>query len=736
MSLGLLVALGGASPTRAATPGNAGVSLGGYLDALAEGAAALAAGDAVRAELAARSALALSVSDRASARAYLTLGLALRVSGRYGEAAAALARAIPHLEDGTLEAEARFERGESLFYAGHPGAAASLFAEVAAADAGALSRRARWREADALLEAGAPNEAALAYRRLLAEEPASPAAPGARLGLARAQRAAGELVQAVASYRALWIEQPADPAGRAAGRALRLWRAQGGPVPPATPEERFDRAVRLFELALPRRVTKALDRLDALAPEKDLAARSALLRALALWQVGERDRAQLLARQLAEDPSSSPGVRAGAELVLARAAARAGRLAEAAQRYRALAAERVDIPGLSPAASREVPEDAAYLAAWLYYDAGLYARAAVLLRDYARKHPHARHLDDARWFEAWSLFRAGRKEAARRALARLESTPLGTAALYWEARLSRGEQARALYRKVAREAPWGSWYALLAAGRLESEHEAAPPTAFPASAPIPDGPGSGPAGLALERAAHLLGAGLAGQAVAELRSLAASGEAKSSAAAVAELAEAAGDFELPYRMAREHLGPSRRATRWSYPRAFPDLSAAAALSAHLDVNLYLAVMRRESAFRPDARSGAGAVGLLQLIPPTAERLAALHGVEADLVRELDRAEVGLSLGAAYLALLSDRFAEAAVVLAAYNGGPTPAATWARERAGLPLDEWVEDVPFRETRHYIKNVAADAAVYGALWEGRPLALDGERKIPKPGEGVTF
>jgi len=723
-------------PTRALGPENTGVSLSGFIDEIAEGAEALSAGDSARAELAARSALELTVNKAAAARAYFTLGLALRESGRYGEAAEALARAEEGLEDRVLSAAARQERAEALFYGGHPGAAAALFAEVAQAGAGALSSRARWREADALLEAGEAARAAGAYRQLLGEDPAGPAAPGARLALARALRAKGELAAAVDAYRALYLEQPADPAGQAAGRALRSWRAEGGPVPPLSAEERLARAGRLLELAMPRRALAALDRLDARAPEAEAAARSALLRAFALLQLGKRDLAQALARKLAEDKASAPGVRAGAELVLARAAVREGRAAEAALLYRRLAAERVEVPGLSPAAARELPEDAAFLAAWLYYDAGQYGRASALLHAYALSHPAARRADDARWFEAWSLYRLGRSEQARRALARLESGPLAPAALYWEARLAKGHQARALYRRVLEEAPWGSWYALLAAGRLAAFHEAPPLLALPPAAPIPDGPGPGAGGQALDRAARLLGAGLRGAALAELRALAVSREAKGSAAILAQLAEAAGEFELPFRMARLYLAPSRRAERWAYPRAFPELVPAAAAFARVDPGLFLAVMRRESSFRPDARSAAGAEGLLQLIPPTAERLAAVHGLWPDQVRELDQAETAVALGAAYLALLADRFGEAAAVLAAYNAGPAPAALWARDRAGLPLDEWVEDVPFRETRHYIKNVIADATVYGALWEGRPLSLDGARPVPVPGTGVGF
>ena len=139
---------------------------------------------------------------------------------------------------------------------------------------------------------------------------------------------------------------------------------------------------------------------------------------------------------------------------------------------------------------------------------------------------------------------------------------------------------------------------------------------------------------------------------------------------------------------------------------------------------------------PEARSGAGALGLVQLIPPTAERLASVHGVPAGLVRELTSPEVSVALGAAYLSLLTDRFVDPGVVIAAYNAGPVAVAGWARDRAGMPLDEWVEDIPFRETRRYVKAVAADWAVYRALRARAPLSIDGSRKVPAPRQGVAF
>jgi soluble lytic murein transglycosylase len=706
-----------------------------WLEGVAESAQALADGDAAGAERAARDALTAIPTGAPAARAGLGLGLALQRQERFGDAAAVLERAEPRLVEADLLAAARLARARSLLGGGDPAGAAALFREVEARGAGTLSREARWREADALLAAGQPAAAEQRLQQLIAREPRAREIPAARLGLAIAARASGDAPRAVALYRALWIDLPAEPAGIEAERALRAWRDAGGPVPDPTPNEWLARAARFLQLALPRRAIGALDELDATRPGGEPATRSTLFRALALLQLGRRDEARDLAVPLRGAAAAEPGTRLGAELVLARAAARSGRVDEAAARYRTLAGSRERIPGLPASTARDLPDEARFLAAWLYYDAGRFERAVALLRAYARAHPGSRRADDARWFAAWSLHRLGRRGEAMRALAALSRGPLSARALYWQARLHRpGEAQRALYRRVLQAAPLSSWYGVLSASALAAAGEPpAPPAAVPPGDVLPDGPGA-EGSDPLVRAAQLLGAGLREAALEELRSMAEGREQRRRAPLVAQLAAAAGDAELPFRIARDHLPPSRRALRWLYPEAFPELLPDAASSAGCDPQLVRAVMRRESAFRPDARSGAGALGLLQLIPPTAERLAVIHGIagEPDLRDPAD----GVPLGTAYLGLLQSRFRDEAIVLAAYNGGPPAVARWARERAGRPLDEWVEDIPFRETRGYVKAVTADALVYRSLWEGQPLRLDPRRPMPAPREGVAF
>jgi soluble lytic murein transglycosylase len=237
-------------------------------------------------------------------------------------------------------------------------------------------------------------------------------------------------------------------------------------------------------------------------------------------------------------------------------------------------------------------------------------------------------------------------------------------------------------------------------------------------------------------ASELMGLGLGEAALDELRELAASPRARASAAQLAQLAAFAGDAELPFRMARDHLGPSRRVLRWSHPTPHPELVFPAAAQAAVDPSLVLAVIRRESSFRRVVRSGAGAEGLLQLRPATAERLATLLGLPSGAGGRLSDPAVNLPLGIHYLGLLTTRFQDPAVALAGYNAGPTVVADWARARAGMALDEWVECVPYRETRQYLKVVLSDWDTYRELRGEPPAPLDPARPVARPAEGVQF
>ncbi len=103
---------------------------------------------------------------------------------------------------------------------------------------------------------------------------------------------------------------------------------------------------------------------------------------------------------------------------------------------------------------------------------------------------------------------------------------------------------------------------------------------------------------------------------------------------------------------------------------------------------------------------------------------------------LNEPGVGIAIGAHYLGLLQSRFADPVIAVAAYNAGPKPVAEWARVRAGMPLDAWVESIPYRETRQYVKLVASSWAAYRDLDGKPPPPVDPQRAVVPATAGVAF
>jgi soluble lytic murein transglycosylase len=127
-------------------------------------------------------------------------------------------------------------------------------------------------------------------------------------------------------------------------------------------------------------------------------------------------------------------------------------------------------------------------------------------------------------------------------------------------------------------------------------------------------------------------------------------------------------------------------------------------------------MREESAFNPDAISPADAVGLMQIIPPTAERIAEDLGVP--YARDmLHSPRTSIAFGSYYLRRLLDRFGnQVPLALAAYNAGPQAVSRWLAAGEALPLDVWVAKIPYTETRRYVRRVMANLARYSYLHGG--------------------
>ncbi|MCK9363529.1 MAG: lytic transglycosylase domain-containing protein [Syntrophales bacterium] len=158
-----------------------------------------------------------------------------------------------------------------------------------------------------------------------------------------------------------------------------------------------------------------------------------------------------------------------------------------------------------------------------------------------------------------------------------------------------------------------------------------------------------------------------------------------------------------------------------YPTPYKDILIKNARNCNLEEAVVLGLARQESLFAAEARSPAGAMGLMQLMPETARITARKIGMAGFNNAMLTRPEVNIELGTSYLRGIMKRFsANYAFAAAAYNAGPRRAEKW---RNAKPLEGaiYVESIPFTETRLYVKKVLANAVYYSLLYGLKPLAL---------------
>jgi len=158
-----------------------------------------------------------------------------------------------------------------------------------------------------------------------------------------------------------------------------------------------------------------------------------------------------------------------------------------------------------------------------------------------------------------------------------------------------------------------------------------------------------------------------------------------------------------------------------FPLAYGVEISDSAQSNDIDTSWILAIARQESGFKPDARSPAGALGLMQLMPRTAKATARQAKLRYQGSQQLVDPELNIKLGSHYLASLSRRYAGHRVLAsAAYNAGPTRVNRWLEQRQDMPIDIWIETIPFDETRNYVQNILSFSVIYSDML-GQPKQL---------------
>ncbi|MBO9665862.1 MAG: transglycosylase SLT domain-containing protein [Bdellovibrio sp.] len=153
----------------------------------------------------------------------------------------------------------------------------------------------------------------------------------------------------------------------------------------------------------------------------------------------------------------------------------------------------------------------------------------------------------------------------------------------------------------------------------------------------------------------------------------------------------------------------------AYPRAYADSVEKYTKQFTVPDELVWGIMRAESSYRKDAISPVGALGLMQVMPFTGYKVASLVGDKAFKPPQLLEPEVAVKIGSRYLKRLMDRFDNTIPLVAAgYNAGPHRVKNWLVSFGTLETDEFIEHIPFLETRNYVKRVVSNAYVYAKLY----------------------
>ena len=557
-----------------------------------------------------------------------------------------------------------------------------------------------------------------------------------------------------AIYRRVWSEAPLDPWGDRAGERLGQIAAalpigEAAVIHARTAGELCSRGNIFFDRNRNQESeTTFAAALGAPGLDADLECKARFFRAQSVWKERQRPRAAPLFDE-AEGACARAGNRdlhAKALYQGARAYASMGNREAALARYGRVETEHAD---------HSYADDARVRMAELATDAGDEAGAAKILAEVPARYPTGDLLNEALWRLAFAAWRGGRLDESLKWLdENLRLVPheeiwyAEGRVQYWKGRVfekqGHADEARTWYERAVREYPL-SVYALLALSRLRTsapdtekslvaalrkEIHDVPAWKFPPRALYAD-PG-------FLRAVELARMGQGGDARRELAKLglATSVDKHATSAARAEdqdliwitaiLLDRGGVWSASHSLPRYGVSTYRLEypkgigeAKWklAYPRAFPLLVTKNTRANQIPEALELAIMREESAFAPKTESFANAIGLTQMLVKTAKRFSDGAPVTREVL--LDPAK-NLELGARFLGFLWKHFdAAAPLAIAGYNAGEAAVDRWLVDRGDLDMDEFMETIPYDETRNYTKRVLASYFTYAWLYGDKPV-----------------
>ncbi|MCP5467753.1 MAG: tetratricopeptide repeat protein [Deltaproteobacteria bacterium] len=400
------------------------------------------------------------------------------------------------------------------------------------------------------------------------------------------------------------------------------------------------------------------------------------------------------------------------ELMLAQSYSRSDQFAKAIQAYQ----------GLYQKSPENEHEEWEYRLAYLQMDQGDYTQANQQFEALLKKYPQHSRKDQIYWFLAWNYYQLKNYPKTLEYFQLLESeypkSSYSDRVPYWRARVFEKQglsaQAHQIYQQVTAKDPF-SYYGFLSLKRMQNNLDAKIPPRGSWTADLPKLKLPDPFTLNkistqknshIDRIQELLILGLWEDFLTELGQVTSREGIPESLLQIKDSITSNDPYDL--------LTPQET---WStrYPPAYATLVTLFSKMRHFPMALTWAIMREESRFRPRIVSPAQAIGLMQIIPPTGEEIAHQLGRKGFVAEKLYEPVVNIEFGVHYLHTNLKRFNDSLPhTIASYNGGPHNVARWMQARPGREWDEFVEEIPYRETHNYVKKVLKSYYIYQIMY----------------------
>jgi soluble lytic murein transglycosylase len=635
-------------------------------------------------------------------RAFVRGMAALRLD-KFEEAATLLAEAeqkLPLVADYAVyfQAEALLKQKKYLAASAKAASIQTLF------PSSKTVRRSEKLYADILFEAGDYKGALKLFQSYIEKYPSGADAIDASFSSARCREESADAEGALLVYRTIWLNNPASPLAARAQERIKQLEKSGLKSSPYTAEELLKRASSLYAQSEYSASLKTLDMIPTLSQSQAINNRIELRTGMAHYRLRQYKKAEKQFLKAVASPL--PGVRSEARFWLAKSLERQELKEQALAMYLELAGE---------GKKQEFADDAFIEAAGLKRGLEQYAEAASLFDQAARLSTEPKTIAKSVWDSGWCRYLAGEYPAAAEIFKGLLSDEnQREKTLYWLGRtLEKNGDAAALscFRTLLDEFPAGfyaTWYREQK-GVKDSREPLGNRDAL-AELPLLSG---------FDKPRLLASLGMLEEARTEMAVIRKkNGEKKSLFPALARIYLEIRDFGSAISLFLQN-----RPVAWEkgtlplwtagYPRVYAELVSQNAALNGLSEGLVYALIRAESGFSPAVKSSAGAIGLMQMMPATAKLTAREKGDFNP--QRLTVPEYNIRLGTKHLHdLMKEHNGDVVSVAAAYNAGSAALERWKKSFKGLKKDEFIESIPYQETRDYVKKVYASAATYRQLY----------------------